>query len=338
MTQQPLVSIIIPTYNRANLIGETLDSVLAQTYQNWECIIVDDGSSDNTDEVVGSYVKSDTRFHYYHRPADRPKGANACRNYGFKVSEGEYVLFLDSDDLLAKTCIENRMRLFLSNPHLDFVVSDTGQFKDGNFSNQSINNDLLVKNCYEYALLFFCYKLPWTIMSVLWKRNMLKGYSFDESLFRFQDVDFHIQILYGNEFQFERLFEIDNYYRHAATEKNEGDVHAIKLANSLLILIDKIAEFTRKDIKIRKAFKRFLYVISRDFIFFNNHTDLKIVDQFYKKIKQHTLLDFRDRIHFRILYLYKLTNTFNKKGFGVLKFRKYANQYYNRVYTLKNGN
>ncbi len=73
MTQQPLVSIIIPTYNRAHLIGETLDSVLAQTYQNWECIVVDDGSSDNTEEVVGSYgVNSHNNFikypdyHYTH--------------------------------------------------------------------------------------------------------------------------------------------------------------------------------------------------------------------------------------------------------------------------------
>ena len=77
----PLVSIIIPTYNRAHLIGETLDSVLAQTYQNWECIIVDDGSSDNTDEVIGAYVEKDSRFKYYHRSdKDLPKEPSASRN------------------------------------------------------------------------------------------------------------------------------------------------------------------------------------------------------------------------------------------------------------------
>ena len=66
--KQALISIIIPTFNRAHLIGETLDSVLAQTYPNWECIIVDDGSTDTTDEVVGEYVKKDSRFLYHHRP------------------------------------------------------------------------------------------------------------------------------------------------------------------------------------------------------------------------------------------------------------------------------
>jgi glycosyltransferase involved in cell wall biosynthesis len=85
MNNQPLVSVIIPTYNRAHLIGETLDSVLAQTYTNWECIIVDDGSSDNTDEFVGKYVKKDSRFKYYHRPEEHLPGGNGARNYGFKI-------------------------------------------------------------------------------------------------------------------------------------------------------------------------------------------------------------------------------------------------------------
>lgn len=82
---QPLVSIIIPTYNRAHLIGETLDSVMAQTYTNWECIVVDDGSTDNTAELLVVYCNKDNRFQYHHRPKDRPKGANAYRNYGIDV-------------------------------------------------------------------------------------------------------------------------------------------------------------------------------------------------------------------------------------------------------------
>jgi glycosyltransferase involved in cell wall biosynthesis len=97
MKSKPLVSIIIPTYNRAHLISETLDSVLAQTYKNWECIIVDDGSNDNTDEVVSEYVKKNNRFKFYHRPDEHLPGGNGARNYGFKMSKGEYVNWLDDD-------------------------------------------------------------------------------------------------------------------------------------------------------------------------------------------------------------------------------------------------
>ncbi|HLF51221.1 glycosyltransferase family 2 protein [Flavobacterium sp.] len=102
----PLVSIIIPTYNRVSLIRETLDSVLAQTYTYWECIVVDDGSTDATEEVVQEFKKKDPRFQYYLRPVERPKGANTCRNYGLELSKGEFVQFLDSDDLISSNKIE----------------------------------------------------------------------------------------------------------------------------------------------------------------------------------------------------------------------------------------
>ena len=68
MTSTPLISIIIPTYNRAHLIGETLDSILVQTYPNWECIVVDDGSTDTTADVMREYIKKDNRFQYHQRP------------------------------------------------------------------------------------------------------------------------------------------------------------------------------------------------------------------------------------------------------------------------------
>jgi glycosyltransferase involved in cell wall biosynthesis len=108
-----LVSIIIPTYNRAHLLGETLESVLAQTYENWECIVVDDGSIDATDELMEFYCEKDFRIQYHHRPINRPKGANACRNYGFELSKGEYVNWLDSDDILSKNKIQEQIQQLL---------------------------------------------------------------------------------------------------------------------------------------------------------------------------------------------------------------------------------
>ena len=91
----PYFSIIIPTYNRADLIGLTLDSVLSQQEADFEVLVVDDGSQDNTVEVVGRYA--DPRLGYYPKQNEE---RGAARNYGLARAKGEYVLFLDSDDLL----------------------------------------------------------------------------------------------------------------------------------------------------------------------------------------------------------------------------------------------
>jgi glycosyltransferase involved in cell wall biosynthesis len=99
------VSIIIPVYNRELLLPETLDSILAQTYINWECILVDDGSTDDSLSVCNSYAQQDVRFKVFSRPASIRKGANGCRNFGFQQSDGEFIQWFDSDDLMEKDLI-----------------------------------------------------------------------------------------------------------------------------------------------------------------------------------------------------------------------------------------
>src|SRR5690554_6036808 len=93
---QPLVSIIIPVFNRANLIGETLDSVLTQCYSNWECIVIDDGSTDHTIEIINGFCIKDYRFKLFIRNRE-PKGAPTCRNIGLSIANGQYINFFDSD-------------------------------------------------------------------------------------------------------------------------------------------------------------------------------------------------------------------------------------------------
>jgi glycosyltransferase involved in cell wall biosynthesis len=109
----PLISIIIPTFNREKLIAKTLDSVLIQTYHNWECIIVDDGSSDNSYTIIDKYLNKDNRFHFTKRNRE-PKGASTCRNIGTNMASGEYLIFLDSDDVLDTLCLENRVNKVLN--------------------------------------------------------------------------------------------------------------------------------------------------------------------------------------------------------------------------------
>lgn len=194
MLKPQLVSIIIPTFNRSHLIKETLDSVLAQTYPNWECIIVDDGSTDNTDEVLAAYCKKDSRFKYHHRPKDRPKGANACRNYGFELSKGDYLQFLDSDDLLYKD------KLFIQIGQLhessyDYTICQSMMYNTITKKETGLRSKKLISNnIFEDFILF---KAFWLIEAPLWKSNFLKinHLYFDERLQQAQDYDFHIRVL-----------------------------------------------------------------------------------------------------------------------------------------------
>jgi glycosyltransferase involved in cell wall biosynthesis len=106
----PIISVIIPTYNRAHLLPRSIESVLNQTYKDFELIIVDDGSNDNTDEVVNKYIKKDNRIKYI--KFEKNKGGNVARNAGINHSRGEYIAFLDSDDEWLSKKLERQISVF----------------------------------------------------------------------------------------------------------------------------------------------------------------------------------------------------------------------------------
>lgn len=124
-----LISILIPNFNKGAYVQETLDSVLFQTYINWECIIVDDHSTDNSWKKIEEYVKMDSRFKAFKRPDNLQKGGNTCRNYALHLSKGDLILFLDSDDVLADFCLSQRILSALENPDFDFWAFPTALFE-----------------------------------------------------------------------------------------------------------------------------------------------------------------------------------------------------------------
>lgn len=111
--ERKLVSIIMPTYNCAKFIGKTIESVLAQTYENWELIIVDDCSKDNTKEVVNQF--KDTRIKYY--MLEKNSGAAVARNKAMKLATGNYMAFLDSDDLWKKDKLDRQIKFMQDNDY-----------------------------------------------------------------------------------------------------------------------------------------------------------------------------------------------------------------------------
>jgi len=115
-----LISIIIPTYNRSGLIIRSIKSALNQTYQNIEIIVVDDGSTDNTKEILTNYVdKKKIRYFYQEN-----QGPSAARNYAVKQSKGEYLAFLDSDDLWERKKLEKQLKYMRQHPKCSMVIAE----------------------------------------------------------------------------------------------------------------------------------------------------------------------------------------------------------------------
>ncbi|GAA4976023.1 glycosyltransferase family 2 protein [Algibacter aquimarinus] len=99
MNLVPKVSIIMATYNRAQYILESIKSIQNQTFDDWECIIVDDGSTDKTEDILKPVLKADGRFKYFKRKEKYQKGLPGSRNYGLDLAKGDYIIFFDDDDI-----------------------------------------------------------------------------------------------------------------------------------------------------------------------------------------------------------------------------------------------
>ena len=140
-----LVSIITPSYNSAKFIAETIQSVQNQTYQNWEMIIVDDGSSDETESVVLSIIQKDNRIQFY--KLSQNLGPAVARNTGIEKASGDYMTFIDADDIWFPTFIENNIKT-IQETGIPFVFSS---YKRANEQLEFVYSDFIVPNKVSYS-------------------------------------------------------------------------------------------------------------------------------------------------------------------------------------------
>lgn len=176
----PVVSIIVPTYNREGYIERTICSVKSQTFEDYEIIVVDDASIDNTVDVVKNAAKSERRIKLIQ--SERNGGVSAARNLGLKSATGKYVLFLDSDDEVYETAID-KLIIKGNITEADFVIGKHFNQRNGSdpeidaiYRNEVVQNTLLIEAiCNNYH---FC------LASILFRREFLERNSiyFDESL------------------------------------------------------------------------------------------------------------------------------------------------------------
>lgn len=191
----PLVSIIIPSFNRGYLIAETLDSILRQSHSEWECLVIDDHSTDDTQAIVQQFIEKDPRFSFARRPEDRPKGANACRNFGFESSKGQYINWVDSDDILKPNHLALHLECHLKES-VDAAVTNAAVFAG---TMQNIIRDWSITTPNENLIReMIATKVLWQTNCVTWNRSCVPEKPFSEDLASSQEWTFHLsQIING---------------------------------------------------------------------------------------------------------------------------------------------
>ncbi len=185
-----IVSVIMPAFNAERYISESIDSVLKQTFQYWELIVIDDGSIDRTKEIILNYRKADNRIIYIYQENKKQGGA---RNFGISIAKGKYLAFLDSDDIWMDYKLHNQI-LEIEKYSTDLVFSDAYYFKnDKNETSKDIMNSYKGFCRGETSIQLFIQQNQIPILTVLAKKSeIIKVNGFTES-YDLQNVeDYHL--------------------------------------------------------------------------------------------------------------------------------------------------
>ena len=198
MIRQELVSIIVPIYNVENYLRQCLDSILSQTYQNFECLLINDGSPDHSADICREYVEKDSRFRYFEKENG---GVSSARNLGIERSKGQYITFIDSDDWVDSDYVETLYDELIKE-NADIAVSTYKRFEMGDncwyvhafqrgydkkvFTNKKLMNELLSLDGFDNSYRFVSGKLV--------HRNMLENIAFNVATPYGEDMEFWFKI------------------------------------------------------------------------------------------------------------------------------------------------
>lgn len=236
--ESPLVSIIMPAFNAEKTISESINSVLAQSYKNWELIIIDDGSSDATTAISKRFQQKDKRLIL--RKLEPNRGLSSARNEGCKAAKGAFITFLDSDDLWEKEKLQIQVNYHMKNLEIEISHTDF-DFFDSKGRHKRWFKPLMERKKDKQGLIYpnICYRNSIGILTVMVKRELImKVNYFDPSLWTLEDQDLWIRIAKTGKL-FGYIPNVLAYYR-----VSPGGI-------------------TKKTSKYKKAYKTFLKKISK---------------------------------------------------------------------------
>ena len=307
------ITILLATFNRAHLIKETLDSIIAQTYKNWECIVVDDYSSDDTESLMKHYAKRDSRFTYVKKKETYKKGLSGTRNCGLDLafrSDAQFIQLFDDDDIMHPQKLELQIQEFAKDPELDLCVCCYRKFD----LPQMIEFDLEKANDFSCRIetknllrSFFVNEINLNSLGPLWKASVLRDYRFNEELHYSEEREFYLRIFLNEKLKYKPINKILFWYRkhEFAITSNLYKEPAIKLRSDRLFYEVYLEEVLKQ--KLAPPFILRFYLITA--LKQNNNL-------IYQRIRSYLLDDFR---WFRHRYL---------SVWLILIFKKYVLQKY----------
>ncbi len=251
-----MISVIVPCYNQSSYLNECLESVLDQTYKDWECIIVDDGSPDNTEDIALEWVKKDERFKYYKK---NNNGVSSARNFGIEKASGKWILPLDGDDKIANEYLELAANEF---ENFDIIYCIGNYF--GNKSGEIILDDFEIpKILLENQL--FC-------TAFFKKQDWIKVGGFDESMHKgYEDWEFwlHLISLKKDSIRVKKIDYLGFFYRiknisrnTQAMNENDTEIRMYIFSKHLNLYQENIKEFSKLLYENRKL-KSQIYHLKR---------------------------------------------------------------------------
>lgn len=199
MNTNPLLSVVAPMFNTEKYIARFIECIRKQSYENWELILVDDGSTDSTIQIVEEYCKKDERIILKKRDRD-PKNADTCRNIGQSLVSGKYMIVFDSDDIVEPYCFQQRVEYMENHQNVDFATfpgaSVTVDETNGKVSytgkKWGLSTDNNILKCFLEA------NYPYAVWDNIYKAELFKNQLWDERIKVYQDFDYIITTLIGN--------------------------------------------------------------------------------------------------------------------------------------------
>lgn len=242
-----MISVVIPLYNKEQSILHTLYSVMCQTYTDWECVIVNDGSTDNSAKVVKAEIEKDCNKKYSIRLVNKENGGvSSARNMGVQEAKGEYIAFLDGDDLWTPTYLEELVKLINDFPNAAIYGLGYGKMVDGviksNITNLTLGFRGVVENIWDGHIMLY-----WTGASCCNKSRFIP---FNENLSHGEDLDVWLRLMLSGPAVFYN--KTLAYYVQDAENRAMNRVPAIE--HHIVSVIDQYKEAREANTAFRKAF------------------------------------------------------------------------------------